>query len=209
MTDAEQTVTMTVDDKALNTNKGGYISKPLLTDADGKVLKQGKDYTEPVYTMIGENEETITLTKNDKVTEVGTVITVTVKGLGVYATAEEETLSSSYRITAKNFGSVKVASISKAYTGSKITLTEEDFYNEDGTSKVTIGSGKNKVELKYGIDFEIVPESYKSNIKKGTASVTLRGISDTENGRSGLYGGTKTIKFRIETRGFSKWFWWI
>ena len=204
-------VTMTVNDKAVNTKKGGYISKPVLTDADGKALKQGKDYTAPVYTMKGDNGETIILSKNDKVTEAGSVITVTVKGLGAYM-GTEEAFSASYRITVKNFGSIKAASISKAYTGSKVTLTEDDFYSENASgekiSKITIGSGKNKVYLQYGVDFEIVPGSYKNNVKKGTASVTLRGISETTDGGSGLYGGTKTIKFKIGTRGFGSWFWW-
>ena len=195
-----QAVVMTVADKAVSTAKGGYISKPVLTDADGKVLSQGKDYTAPVYTIAGENDETITLGKKDKVETVGTVVTVTVKGLGAYGADAEEEMSATYVITEKNFGSVKVSSISKPYTGSKVTLTEADFYNEDGTSKVTIGSGKNKVELKYGVDFEIVEGSYKNNVKKGTASVTLRG--------KGTYGGTKTIKFKVGTRGFGDWNWW-
>ena len=54
------------------------------------------------------------------------------------------------------------------------------------------------MELEYGKDFEIVEGSYRNNLKKGTASVTLRGL--------GEYGGTKTIKFKIGVRGF---FWWL
>jgi len=37
-------------------------------------------------------------------------------------------------------------------------------------------------------------------VKKGTASVTLRG--------KGTYGGTKTIKFKVGTRGIGDWLWW-
>ena len=68
-----------------------------------------------------------------------------------------------------------------------------------------MGKGKNKIYLHYGVDFEIVEGSYKNNVAKGTASVTIRGIS--ENG--GLYGGTKTIKFKIGKRTLDEWFWWV
>lgn len=200
--DSQLAVAMTVDDKAVSTKKGGYISKPVLTDKDGNVLKQGKDYTAPVYTMHDENGETITLGSKDKV-EAGSVITVTVKGLGAYA--GEEPMTATYVITRKNFSAIKVAKIQKPYTGRDVLLTERDFYNEDGSSKITIGSGKNKEELKYGKDFEIVPESYKNHRKKGTASVTLRGITKD----NGLYGGTKTIKFTIGSRGFKDWLAWL
>lgn len=196
---------MTAVDKAVSAKAGGYISKPVLTDADGKVLKAGKDYDTPVYTTTDENGNMIILGSADKV-EAGKVITVTVTGLGAYAgeaadtdgtPSTEAALSTSYRITGQNFGNVKVTGIQKAYTGKEVTLTPEDFKNEDGTSKITIKIGKESKELVYGTDFEIVEGSYKNNIKKGTASVTLKGL--------GEYGGTKTIKFKVGTRGL---FWW-
>lgn len=180
--DSEVPVTMTVADKAVSGKAGGYISKPVVTDANGKVLKAGKDYSKPVYSVDGR-----TLDKSSTV-GVGKVVTVTVKGMGVYSGG---TISATYRITNKNFNSVKIKSIQKEYRGEEIILTEEDFKNEDGTSKITFG--KNKEALVLGEDFEIVEGSYKNNLKKGTASVTLRGL--------GEYGGTKTIKFKIKARG--------
>lgn len=152
------------------------------------------DYSEPVYTMVNEKGETVTLSKEDTAS-VGSVITVSVTGMGAYEGGEDNVLTATYCITAKDFTKAKVKSIQKKYTGKNVELTAEDFLNEDGTSKVTIG-GENLV---YGKDFEIVPGSYKNNLKKGTASVTIRGV--------GEYGGTKTVKFKIGAR--SLWFWWL
>ena len=194
LADADVAVTMSVADKAVSDKKGGYISKVVITDADGKVLKQGADYSAPVYTMANEKGEIVTLTKEDTA-PVGSVITVSVTGLGVYEDAEGKPLVTTYCITAKDFTKVKVAGIQKKYTGKAVELTAADFVNEDGSSKVTIGGES----LVYGKDFEIVPGSYKNNVKKGTATVTIRGC--------GEYGGTKTVKFSVGAR--SLWFWWL
>lgn len=45
--------------------------------------------------------------------------------------------------------------------------------------------------LTYGTDYTIVEGSYRNNIKKGTASVVVKGLGD--------YGGEKTLKFKIMT----------
>ena len=182
LNDSEVPVTMVAADKGATGKSGGYISKPVLTDADGNVLKVNKDYTEPVYTVDGRKLD------KSSIVGAGKVITVTVTGKGAYT---GESLSTTYRITNKSFNSVKIKSIKKVYTGKEIVLTAEDFMNEDGSSKITFG--KDKEALVLGKDFEIVEGSYKNNLKKGTASVTLRGI--------GEYGGTKTIKFKIEAKG--------
>ncbi|MBE5865550.1 MAG: hypothetical protein E7292_04950 [Lachnospiraceae bacterium] len=194
LADTDVAVTMSVADKAVSDKKGGYISKVVITDADGTVLKEGTDYSAPVYTMVNEKGETVTLTKEDTA-PVGSVITVSVTGLGAYEDAEGKLLATTYRITAKDFAKVKVAGIQKKYTGKAVELTAADFVNEDGSSKVTIGGES----LVYGKDFEIVPGSYKDNVKKGTATVTIRGC--------GEYGGTKTVKFSVGAR--SLWFWWL
>lgn len=56
----------------------------------------------------------------------------------------------------------------------------------------------NGTELKYGEDFEIVEDSYQNNVKRGTATVTIKG--------KGNYGGEKTVKFKITSKKFV-WFW--
>lgn len=194
LTDAEVTATMSVADKAVSDKKGGYISKVVIIDADGKTLKEGTDYSAPVYTMLNEKNETVVLTKEDTA-PVGSVITVSVAGMGAYEDATGKVLTATYRITAKDFTKAKVQGIQKKYTGKKVELTANDFLNEDGTSKVTVGGES----LAYGKDFEVVPGSYKNNLKKGTATVTIRGL--------GEYGGTKTVKFKIGAR--SLWLWWL
>lgn len=50
-------------------------------------------------------------------------------------------------------------------------------------------SGEN---LEYGKDYEIIASSYRNNIKKGTAQVTIRGKGD--------YAGEKIVKFKITAR---------
>lgn len=198
--DAEVPVAIEVTDKVVSKNAGGYISKPVLRDADDKVLKEGTDYEKPVYTTIGENDEIIILNNRSKV-EAGKVITVTVTGKGAYVgTEEDNVLVATYRITNKSFAGVKVQPIKKIYTGRKIMLSEEDFIGVDTEgspiNKVTIGTGMNKTELVYGDDFEIVAGSYKDNLKKGTASVILKG--------KGEYGGTKKISFKIVAKDLVK-----
>ncbi len=59
---------------------------------------------------------------------------------------------------------------------------------------ITYGSGKNKIMLEYGRDYELVEGSYVNNFKTGTAKVTLKGI--------GEYSGQKTVKFKIYKRWF-------
>ncbi len=188
--------------KAESAKKGGYISKPVLTDADGKALKEGTDYTKPVYTIeeVAESSEGAVLAQGnyEKGTVLGskdivpadTVIKVSVTGAGNYA-AGEDSLSTTYIITQENFEKVNVKNITKIVTGREIKLTKEDF-GTDSESVITIGSKENEVGLTYGTDFKIVEGSYKNNIKKGTASVILEGM--------GKYGGRKTIKFKIDAK---------
>lgn len=45
--------------------------------------------------------------------------------------------------------------------------------------------------------YEIVPGSYKNNVEKGTASVTIRGVDN--------YGGTKTVTFTIRAKELLWW----
>ncbi len=219
--DEEVAITLSVPDKAGNNKKGGYISKPVVKDSNGAVLKQGKDYSKPVYTIekLSESEGALNIAKinapegyavgtvldSKDIVPVGTKIKVTIEGLSAYAGAEGEKISSTYTVTNTDFSKVKIAKITKEYTGKDVFLEEADFYNKDGSSKVTYGNGKNKVELKYGVDFEVVEGSYTKNRNKGTATVVLRGISED----CGLYGGNKTFKFSIGTRKLSDLFHWL
>ena len=177
--DAQSPVTITVADVGFVDKAGKYISKPVLTDADGKKLVAGKDYEKEVtYTL----EDGTALDSKSKV-NAETNIKVTAKGKGAYS----GTLEAVYRITKSDFKKAKINISAQIYTGEAITLDESDITVKVGNTKLT-----------YGTDYEIVNDSYSNNIKKGTAKVTVIG--------KGNYGGTKAVKFKIVPKQFA-WFW--
>lgn len=170
----ESPITMRVPDVVYSTKPGKWMSKPVLTDADGYVLKSGKDYGSISYTL----PDGKALSPSDVVPQ-GTEIVVTVSGVNGY----KGTLSASYTIAAVSFKKASISIYTQQYTGEAILLEKEDF------RKVSIG-GK---LLSYGVDYVIVPGSYKRNTKKGTATVVIKGI--------GQYAGEKTAKFKISAKG--------
>ncbi|MDE7131001.1 MAG: BspA family leucine-rich repeat surface protein, partial [Lachnospiraceae bacterium] len=178
LNDPEYPVKMSVADKSFINKAGKYISKPELTDADGKKLVAGKDYEKEIsYTL----EDGTVLTGKSKVAAETNVI-VTVTGKGAYSGE----LKTSYRITKSDFSKANIRITSQIYTGKKITLDKDS---------VTVKIGKDT--LSFGTDYEIVEGSYVNNTEKGTAKVKIVG--------KGNYGGTKTVSFRITARKFS-WF---
>ncbi len=175
-------------DKCASAKAGAYLSKPVFTDANGKALKEGTDYIISGYTAYYPDKTSEELTKKSAVSTVGTKIVISVNGKGAYAGETKVT----YLIAAKTFKGAKVAKIRKDYTGKEIVLTADDFKNEDGSSRVTMKDGKTQKELVYGKDFVIIEGTYKNNIKKGTAMVTIKGC--------GEYGGTMQLKFTISQK---------
>ncbi len=170
---------MTVADVTYQNKKGKYMSIPVLTDADGKNLKVNKDFTVKYY-LVSDGSE---LTKKDVVDakqEVKAVVTT--KSANYSGSSEAD-----YKIVVQNISDAKVVVKPQVYTGAEITLTEEDF------STMKVG----KTTLLEGTDYEIIEDSYRNNINKGTASVTLKGI--------GNYGGTKKVTFKISSRTMAWW----
>lgn len=178
--DEEFPVKMTLSDKGFVNKAGKYVSKPVLTDSDGKKLAAGTDYEKRIIYALEDG----TVLDNKSVPDVGMTIKVTVTGKGKY----EGTLTGTYKITKISFNSAKITVKAQTYTGKPIELKEEDI-------TVKIGSS---TDFKLGKDYEIVAGSYQNNTNKGTASVTIKGIGD--------YGGTKTVKFKIVSKSF-EWFW--
>ncbi len=171
----ESPVLMSVPDVAYANGAGKYISKPVLTDTNGKTLKAGTDY-EVSYT----SSDGFTKLDKKSTVQAGAFVCVTVRGKGKY----EGSLMTTYRITQANFTKASVRIAPQIYTGSKIYLT-------GGTNgDILVKAGK--MELTYGVDYEIMEDSYVNNIKKGTASVKIRGINN--------YGGTRTVKFKIQAK---------
>lgn len=175
LADVAAPVTVSAADVAYVKGAGKYVSKPVLTDIDGKVLKAGTDY-DVTYTLA----DGITKLNKKSTVPVGSYVCVTVKGKGKY----EGSLMTTYRITQANFTKVSVKIAPQTYTGSEIYL------NGEISGVITVKAGK--TELTYGKDYEILEDSYVNNIRKGTASVKIRGINN--------YGGTKTVKFKIQAK---------
>lgn len=148
-----------------------YQSKPVITDSDGGVLILNRDYIIESY-HVGT-----TLLDRKSNPENGTAITVTIKGMGSYT----GTVTEQYMLKGINFSKAVIKVNAKAYTGSLVTLEASDI------TSATIKTGKNKVPLQFGTDYEIV--AYKNNIKKGTATVIFKGKGD--------YAGERAVKFRI------------
>lgn len=156
--------------------KKGYISAPVVKDGNGKKLKVNKDYKVVGYT-VGEASF-----DGSGDVAAGTVVTVTVEGMGNYKGQTNTT----YRIANSDISKVKVNKPKLEYNGGKVRFTEEMLVEGklDITDKAT---GK---KLVYGTDFIVV--GYKNNTKKGTATVTVQGI--------GEYGGTKNVKYSIVSK---------
>ena len=104
-------------------------------------------------------------------------------GKGKYT---DESLSVIYRIlpAGKDISKASFKIKTKEYIGRSVKLTSED-----------ITAVLSKKGLTLGTDYEIT--AYTNNVKKGTATVTFRGI--------GEYGGTKTVKFKITQRNIGNW----
>lgn len=171
-------VAMVAPDMVENTVKEGKcFAKPILIEKEtGKELKAGTDYKKDLtYTLIVDGKEKI-LEKTDKPLN-GAIIKVTAEGCGNY----EGTLSTSYRVICQdsNISKYKVDSITKNYTADKITLNKQEIH---------IRKASKADELPIG-EFDILEDTYVNNLKRGTASVYVRG-KDTK-------GGLIKIKFKI------------
>ena len=200
LADAENPITVTVADVPANKSKGKFVSKPVVTDADGVKLKEKTDYT-LTYSLITEGGAVELDTKTGIVNEPGSIVRITITGVGNYQ-GEGSVLTADYRITEFDFKKVTVKVVPKTlpYTMKPVTLTEDDL-----VITMKVGTGRQAVveELKLITDGDDTKDGYKiigykNNVNKGAAQVTLQGC--------GKYGGTKTVKFYIGTRPF---FWWI
>ena len=158
---------------------------PVIKDLDGKALKNKTDYTidkETAYTYVSEDPNVDGTAVTTPPAE-GSVIKVTAKATDKNYKGE---VSATFRVIAndKNMSSLKVTVAEQQYTGKEVELGVEDF-----TFKQKVGGKWVDLPLTQN-DFEIV--SYSNNIKKGTAKVTIHGLSE--------YGGTKTVTFKIKAR---------
>ena len=80
------------------------------------------------------------------------------------------------------FSKSKITVNAKPYTGKEVEIGKDDI-------KVMYKG----TELIYKKDYDIIKDSYKNNIKKGKATVTIKGC--------GEYVGEKTVTFTIKPMG--------
>lgn len=176
--------TLSVPDKAYSTKANAWKSKVTVKDVNGKTLAAGKDYEKEVtYSYTGM--------ENEQPPAADTVVTVTVKGIGLYANtdAAKSSLTGSYRIFQNNISKLQIVIDNQEYTGKEITLSPEKHIHVYANAS----DKRAKKELPNATScYQIV--EYKNNIKAGTAKVTLQGI--------GEYGGTKTYSFKILKKAY-------
>jgi len=165
-----------------------WKAKVSVVDLDGKKLAAGKDYDKNlIYTY--KNDTTLmdgTLRKageelkKEDILPADTIVCVTAKATGINYVGE---LTGEYRITKASLNKAKVTVEAQTYTGKAITPGYEDI-------KVVV-NGTTLTKDDYIIT------GYSNNVQKGNATVTIQGI--------GQYGGTKSVKFTIKSKGFLWW----
>ena len=151
---------------------------PVITDLDGKKLKNNTDFTVS-YAYVGTEDSTISGTPSE-----GSTIRITATAAG--GNYEGDTTTDFRVITAAADVSKAVVTVNNGkpydYTGTEIRPDQD-------AVKVIMGE-----KTLANDDYEIV--AYANNIKKGTAKLTIHGI--------GEYGGTKTVTFKITAQAMSK-----
>lgn len=200
--------TLTVNDVVSNASKKGayYRNKYTLKDGNKAVAAKEYDknavaYTYKFDTRVQAGTRSVmrlggSAVQDQDVPPAGTVICVTVPAAdnGNYTGS----VSAVYRVIPAGYDISKaqvqfmteesgtpVRSLTKEYTGSAVTLREDELYL---TLKLN-----GTVYVLQADDYEIV--SYSSSIAKGTAKAVIRGTGD--------FGGTKTIQYKIGQQKFS------
>jgi hypothetical protein len=169
-------------DVEFRSKAGNWKTGITLVDRDGKKLKAGKDYDKNgmvfSYDEAGENP-----VPQDAEVPAGTTIHVKVKGLGAYTGFA----SGTYRIIKPGYdiGKLKAQVDGKLYTGKPVTISGNE---------IKWTRGKDPVP---GVTFETDGDSYQNNVNKGKARVTVHG--------TGEWGGTRTVTFKIGSRGVMWW----
>jgi len=179
-----------VADKVYTKKKNAFKSAPVIMDVDGKKLKAGKDYEKDIkytykYDTTLENQTVRyanePVDKND-ILPIDTIVVVMVTGCGNYEAGS--TLQAEYRIVQKSISGAKVHIPTQYYTGEEIKPQKDE---------ITVKIGKTELTKD---DYDII--DYNNNVKKGTATVTIKG--------KGNYGGIKTVKYSIKAKSMI-WYW--
>lgn len=169
-------------DKVYQAKANNFKTKIRVLD-NGKALKAGKDYDKNViYTYAEKTILTSGVEKNkddpimeQDIIQPGVKINVTVSAIGDNYHGEA---TGEFRMIQADLSKAKVTVPTRTYTGKEITFTPAEI-------TVTLQG----IPLTSD-DYRIV--GYSNNRNKGTAKLTIQG--------QGLYGGTKTVTFKIKGR---------
>ena len=173
--------------------KGNFKTTVTVMDEKGKKLTSGKDYK---VTYVDESGDPIPSKATLNVGDTVIVKVTAVDGKG-YTGTQEATIN----IVPYKLKKLMINKMSFWYTGEAIELTDANGnLVEDDTiknkifnrGKLSILSPSTYEALELGEDFKILENTYKNNVKKGTASVTIQGI--------GNYAGTYTVTYKIVAR---------
>lgn len=187
-------MTVTVRDITYKEKAGNFAAAPVLKDEKGKTLTANKDYSK-VFTYQYVNQTRVINKGTEIVRNAGDTanaadIVPADTAMRVLVSEKEGSsytgsVSAEYRVVKADIAKASGSISAQIYTGKEITLQAEDF------KKMKYAG----TELILGQHYEIV--SYDKNINKGTAKVTIKGIGD--------FGGTKTMSFKITTKGLLWW----
>lgn len=178
-TSLQDSVTLSVENVLYKNKKNNHVPKFTITEAStGKKLSAKKDYSETVYEYQVDGVWNPVTT--DRVPADATALRITVKAAEGGNFSGE--ISTEYHFYTKQISKVKVGTISaKTYTRQQIRPLPVVTVSEKKDGKTTT------VNLVRGKDYVL---EYGKNVNAGTGTVTIRGI--------GEYGGTKTVKFKIQ-----------
>ncbi len=171
-------------DKTYLPKAGAFKTTVKIYDTDGKLLKAGTDYEKDLKYTYEDGSEI----KAGDVIPAKTILKVTATGKNNY----QGTLEGTYHVTTYPLSKAKISVKTKEYTGSAIVLNDDDITVKIGGKQIKAIDPETGEK-----NFEVISATYKNNVGKGKAQVTIRGL--------GNYGGTRTISFNIRARLFSDW----
>ena len=176
-------ITIEVPDMQYSNKKAQYNPNPIVYD-NGKKLVKNKDYT---VSYEGNTKQDI-----GEIKETGHTAKVIITAKSADYLAEETTADGTENSQNPNTRTVEFRIIGKLIKDAKVTVKNSQYFSQQGTmpskSDLDITYKGTKVEES---EYEII--SYSQNTKKGNAVMVLQGV--------GTYGGTKTVKFKINARG--------
>lgn len=176
-----------------STKKDNYKTTVTVLDEKGNKLTSGKDYK---VTYVDENGTPIPAKSKLNVGDKVIARITAVAGKGYVGTQEVEVKIVPYKLT-----KLMISKLSFWYTGEAIKLTDANgnLVADDtikskifNRSTLSILSPSTFEALELGDDYIILESTYKNNVKKGTASVTIQGINN--------YAGTYTVTYKIAAR---------